>query len=110
MEKISLAELGDGHLAFARAGTSGRSAETVLGGHTAALRQTVIAIAAGRGLHDHESPGEATLHVLRGHVRLTAGADSAEGVTGDLLVIPDARHHLDALEDSVLLLTVVKAT
>ncbi|MEV6305328.1 cupin domain-containing protein [Actinoplanes sp. NPDC051861] len=109
MEKTSLTALGDQQLAFARGATSGRSAETVLGGHTAALRQTVIAIVAGRGLDDHESPGEATLQVLRGHVRLTAGSGSAEAGAGELLVIPAVRHRLDALEDSVLLLTVVKS-
>jgi quercetin dioxygenase-like cupin family protein len=40
-------------------------------------------------------------------VRLSAGEDSAEGVAGDLLIIPDARHSLDALEDSAVLLTVL---
>jgi len=31
-----------------------------------------------------------------------------EGRTGDLLVIPDARHALQAIEDSAVLLTVSK--
>ena len=44
--------------------------------------------------------------MLRGRVRLSAGDDAVEGVTGDLLVVPDARHALDALEDSAVLLTV----
>jgi quercetin dioxygenase-like cupin family protein len=108
MQKTSLADLTEQHLAAARTASGGRSAHTVLGGHGATLRQTLIALAAGQRLDEHESPGEATLHVLRGHVRLVAGADSADASTGELLVIPDARHSLDALHDSVVLLTVAK--
>jgi quercetin dioxygenase-like cupin family protein len=81
----------------------------VFGGHEHALRQTVIALTAGSALDEHENPGEATLQVLRGRVRLTAGQVDWEGRTGDLLVIPDARHALQAIEDSAVLLTVSKA-
>ena len=86
----------------------GRAAETVFGGHEQALRQTVIALSAGTSLDEHESPGEATLQVLSGRVRLTAGDDGWDGRTGDLLLIPPTRHALRADEDSVVLLTVVK--
>ena len=55
-----------------------------------------------------ENPGEATLHVLRGRVRLACGDDSWEGSKGDLIEVPNARHSLYALEDSVVLLTVAK--
>jgi quercetin dioxygenase-like cupin family protein len=108
MAKSSLTTVAEEQVAFALGASSGRSAHTVFGGHTATLRQTVIALGAGRGLDEHESPGEATLQVLSGHVRLTAGDLSADGRAGDLLVIPDARHRLDALEDSAVLLTVAK--
>ena len=70
------------------------------------LRQTVIALAAGSGLAEHNSPGEATLQVLRGRVRLTAAGESTEAEAGDLLVIPPDRHSLDATDDSAVLLTV----
>jgi quercetin dioxygenase-like cupin family protein len=46
--------------------------------------------------------------VLAGRVRLTAGGSEWIGRTGDLLVIPDAKHGLEALEDSAVLLTVAK--
>ena len=39
---------------------------------------------------------------------LVAGDLQAEGATGDLMPIPDARHSLEAVEDSAILLTVAK--
>ena len=106
--KISLTDLSDHLLAAAREAPAGRSAETLQGGHAKVLRQTVIALLGERALDEHESPGEATLQVLRGHVRLQAGDQHTEGGAGDLLTIPDARHSLHALADSVVLLTVAK--
>jgi quercetin dioxygenase-like cupin family protein len=94
------------HLRMAREGTAGRSAHTLLGGHDQHLRQTVIALLAGRGVEEHESPGEATLQVLSGRVRLSAGDQACDARAGDLLAIPPARHALHAYEDSVVLLTV----
>ncbi|MGJ7440361.1 hypothetical protein [Aquipuribacter sp. MA13-6] len=41
---------------------------------------------------------------------LHSGDDSWEGSPGDLLIIPDARHSLDAIEDSAVLLTVARKT
>lgn len=55
------------------------------------------------------SPGEATVQVLAGRVRLTVGEQSWEGAAGDYLVIPPSRHSLDALKDSAIMLTVVTA-
>ena len=108
MEKLSLTALVRAQLELARTASSGRSATTVFGGHEHSLRQTMIAIAADRKLDEHASPGEATVHVLQGRVRLVAGSVSWEGSSGDLLIVPDAPHSLEALEDSVVLLTVVK--
>lgn len=108
MEKSSLTALARQLLGKATSSSSGRSAQTVFGGHEKALCQTVIAIAAGRLLDDHENPGEATVHVLSGRVRLSTGADSWEGSPGDLLNVPTTRHSVEALEDSAILLTVAK--
>jgi quercetin dioxygenase-like cupin family protein len=108
MEKISLTALAREHLETARSHQSGRSAHTVYGGHEHSLRQTLIALAAGQDLGEHEAPDEATLQVLHGRVRLNAGDSGWEGSTGDLIVIPQARHGLHALEDSAVLLTVMQ--
>lgn len=106
MQATSLTELGTAQLAAARGASSGRAATTVYGGREHDLRQTLIALVAGRRLGEHESPGEATLQVLGGAVRLHAGDETWSGAVGDHLVIPPQRHDLEAVEDAVVLLTV----
>lgn len=108
MEKISLTALAHEELEAARNVSSGRASKTVYGGQTHSLRQTVIALVGGEQLHEHENPGEATVFVLQGHVEMSAGDAVTSGVTGDLLVVPDERHALAAVEDSVVLFTVAK--
>ncbi len=78
------------------------------GGHEHVLRQTLIALSAGQMLDEHENPGEATVQVLHGRVRLRAGDTSWDGSPGDLLVVPDARRTLEALDAAAVLLTVAK--
>ncbi|PXY22176.1 cupin domain-containing protein [Prauserella muralis] len=108
MRKSSLDALARELLKRAACAPHGRSAETVYGGHEHMLRQTVLALTAGSSLAEHDSPGEATLFVLRGRIRLHAGDIDWDGLHGDLIAIPPERHSLDALEDSVVVLTVVK--
>jgi quercetin dioxygenase-like cupin family protein len=104
--KLSLDAVAREQLKIASVASSGRGAETVYGGHQHVLRQTVMALTAGTTMDEHESPGEATLQVIVGRVELSAGEDRWEGRSGDLIVIPPARHSLAALEDSAVLLTV----
>ncbi|WIB65973.1 MULTISPECIES: cupin domain-containing protein [unclassified Curtobacterium] len=108
MQKTSLTALARTELRAALDASSGRSAKTVYGGHEHLLRQTVIALRADETLAEHENPGEATVQVLHGRVVLAAGEDSWSAWTGDLIIVPDAPHSLTAVEDSTVLLTVVK--
>ena len=108
MQKTSLQALGRQLRRAAGDTGSGRAADTVHGGHEKALRQTVVALMAGQALAEHESPGEATVLVLDGRVRMIAGEDSWEGREGDLIIVPPARHRLEAMTDATVLLTVVK--
>lgn len=66
----------------------------------------MVALAAGTSLAEHENPGEVTVFVLDGRVRLASAAAAWEGRKGDLLVVPRARHSLEALTDAAVLLTV----
>jgi len=108
MQKSVLPALARQELAKALTASSGRSASTVYGGHEHSLRQTVIALRAGESLSEHANPGGATVQVLQGRVTLRFEDVSWNGSPGDLLIVPDGKHALDAVEDSVVLLTVVK--
>ena len=85
-----------------------RLPKTVFAGHERVLRQTVIAMANGQALEEHDSPGEATLHVLHGRVRLVAGPDAWDGLPGDLLVMPERRHRVEAVQDCAFLFTTAR--
>jgi quercetin dioxygenase-like cupin family protein len=107
MDSVSLSRLAEEQLDVARAAKSGRSAQTLHGGHDHQLRQTLIALAAGRDLSEHYAPGETTLQVLTGKVRLNTADAEWHGTAGDLLVVPRERHGLHAIDDAVILLTVL---
>lgn len=105
MTTNNLYTLADDLLAQAHDAPAGRASVTVRG-HGDRLRETVIALVAGQALHDHESPGEATLQVLRGQVRLTHDDSELALREGDRTDIPPIRHGLAADTDAVVLLTV----
>jgi quercetin dioxygenase-like cupin family protein len=108
MQKFSLDALAREHIERAAASSTRRSSSTIYGGHEHQLRQTLIAMLAGASMTEHASPGEATLFVLRGRLRLHADGNQWDGRKGDLLVIPLVRHSVEALEDTAAVLTVVK--
>lgn len=106
MDIASISTLAENQLAVATSAESGRSSVTVYGRAGARLRQTIIALAPGRVLGEHKSPGDASLYCLRGSVRLRAGESQAELGAGDFVAVPPQRHDVEAVEPSVLLLTV----
>src|SRR5829696_6022357 len=108
MQKVSLDALARQQITLAGSAGGGHTADTVFGGHEKVLRQTVIGMVAGARLAEHNNPGEATVLVLNGHVRLAAAGLSWEGHRGDLLIVPDSRHSLEAVGDSAVLFTVAR--
>lgn len=108
MEKFSLDALAREQLRVALDAPAGRSAETIYGGHEHVLRQTLLALRAGETLAEHENPGESTLMVLQGRIELVAPHASWTGRSGDLLVVPQERHEVKAVENSTFLMTVAK--
>ena len=102
MEKSSLTALAREKLATAQSASSGRAAETVYGGHEHVLRQTVVALVSGQVMDEHENPGEATLQVLQGRIRLATSETSWDGTPGDLLVIPHGAADLPTAIEQVV--------
>ncbi|OBK20716.1 LuxR family transcriptional regulator [Mycobacterium asiaticum] len=107
MQKNSLIALAGELLAAAHKSATGRSTHTLYGGHRKALRQNLIALTAGTALPDQDSRGETILQVLQGHVRLT-GNSRCDCTIGDHLVVPRTPQCLEAIDDSVVLVTVAK--
>jgi quercetin dioxygenase-like cupin family protein len=106
MDVASITALAEAQLVAATTAESGRSSVTVYGRSGARLRQTIVALAVGRVMGEHKSPADASVFCLRGRVLLRAGQSHAELGPGDLVAVPPQRHDLEALEPSVLLLTV----
>ena len=102
---LDLGSLSDELLEKATNAHSGRAGHT-LPHPVDGLRQTVLALRAGAELGAHESPGSASLMVLRGRVHLVADEESVELGSDQISPIPDRRHSLHADEDSVVLLSV----
>lgn len=106
MQSTSLTSLAEELLAHARDSTKGRASVTVYQG--AGLTQRLIALAAGTHVGEHDGEGEATLHVLQGHVRLhSVDRQVWVGRQGDHVIIPAERHDLSALEDAVVVVSSV---
>lgn len=101
---VRLSDLADELLALAREHHSRRAARTILS--AASMRATVIALAAGAELAEHEAPPAATLQVVAGDVELAAGERRWPLATGHVVTIPRQRHSLLATTDAVVLLTV----
>lgn len=101
---VSLESASARRLDAARSDEHGRSAELLV--HDGALRQTVLALAAGAELAEHNSPHAASLQVLSGSVHVT-GMEPAVVRAGELVALTHERHAVRAEQDAVFLLTTV---
>jgi quercetin dioxygenase-like cupin family protein len=110
MRMFSLESLGSRELQRAHGAPGGHSTTVVCTGPAGALRLTLVALTAGSWLYEHVDPGEVSLQVLRGRVRIISANTSYNGGSGDVMLIPAARHSLHALTDSVVLLTAANST
>ncbi|MGO1226971.1 MULTISPECIES: hypothetical protein [unclassified Brachybacterium] len=89
---------------IAREAPNGRHAELLI--HDGPLRQTVIALKAGAQLPEHNSPPAASIQVMHGSLRVTA-QEPVVLQTGQIEALTHFRHSVEALEDTVFLLTTV---
>ena len=110
MQKMSLQALARELVERAHGGSSGRAAETVVGGHERVLRQTMIGMLQGGYAGRARKPGRGGTggRASGPGPSSKAGANAWEGREGDLPIVPDAAHDLEAVEDSAVLLTVAK--
>jgi len=104
MALTTLHTIGEEQLARARHASNGRASTTVH--HGSRLRQTLVALTAGTRLAEHQSPGDATVLCLQGHVVLNVGEQGVDIPQGALADVPKQRHDLVATEDSLVVLTV----
>lgn len=88
----------------ARAADNGRHAELIV--NDGPLRQTVIALTAGTELAEHNSPPAASIQVIRGALRVT-GEEPTVIEGGGIEALTHFRHAVEAIEDTVFLLTTV---
>ncbi len=82
----------------------GRHAELLV--HDGPLRQSILALRGGTTLAEHNSPPAGSIQVLKGAIRVT-GREPVELVEGEITALTHYRHAVDALADSVFLLTAV---
>ena len=104
MEKLALGQLVEAQLEAAR-GNGGRSTALLVQGEHSSVFQVLLALTEGGVLEDHGNPGDATLQVVRGRMRLRVGEAAVDLGEGDHVVIPHADHRVDGLTDSAGIIT-----
>lgn len=72
------------------------------------LRASLIYLEPGAQIEEHYNPGRIIVHTVAGHIRMHAAGKSFDLPLGAVLVLDRAvEHDVEALEESVFLLTVV---
>lgn len=103
-DDMTLLTMGAGQLEEARVSSAGRASRTLHSG--ARLRQTLIALTAGTRMNEHQSPGDATVQCLQGHVTLHTRERTIAIAAGQLVDAPPERHDVVADDDALIILTV----
>jgi quercetin dioxygenase-like cupin family protein len=103
-ETVVLSEVADELIADLPQHHAGRAARTLFTGNS--QRATVIALASGSELAEHDGPRAATLQVVRGSVRLRTADREWPLAQGQIAAIPAVRHSDQAETDAAFLLTV----
>ena len=86
--------------------SSGRSARTLTPGQGAPLKQTLLALTAGQRLQEHIAPGPTTLLGIRGTCVLSHDHGAVTLTDGVWASCPTGPHAIEAVSDTVLLITV----
>ena len=74
------------------------------------LRVVLIALQATARIPEHQAEGRVSIHVITGHVQLkAAGRTFALRAGGIVALDRGVRHHVEAVEESALLLTIAVA-
>jgi quercetin dioxygenase-like cupin family protein len=90
----------------ARSVAAGRAARTLTPGSGATLKQSLLALRAGSRLQDHVAPDATTLLGIRGTGVLHHDGERVTLTDGIWASCPAGRHTLEAVSDTVVLLTV----
>ena len=70
------------------------------------LRLTLVGLAPGGGLDEHDAPGPITIHVLEGELELTAGGETGTYAMGALIAVGRrVRHAVRSQRGAMFLLT-----
>lgn len=107
-QTISIPALAAEELLRAETAHTGRSTGPIFGAADKAMHQLLIAMKKGSSMREHDNPGEVTLYVVTGHLQLSSNGELTSASAGDLLVVPQARHNVEALEDSAFLMTILR--
>lgn len=83
---------------------NGRHAELLVS--DGPLRQSVLALKEGTILAEHNSPPAGSIYLVKGRILIT-GEGPLEMLTGQISALTHYRHAVEALEDSVFVLTTV---
>ncbi|WP_310961699.1 cupin domain-containing protein [Nocardioides terrisoli] len=103
-DPIDLTDAADAVLAEAHDSPHGKASRIVV--HGERQRVLLVALLAGKELGEHNAPWAATLQVISGRATVHVGDEALQIDAGGLAAIPQARHDLVAVEDTVALLTV----